>query len=149
RLGLASGQVSAQRLTLAMHILQLGAVFGGLVELQPPDLLVGQRQLESVAEGQQVGVFEFFVRVRGHAALAGGAHAIAFFGVGQDDGGLAAVCGRRCVRRVYLYQIVSAALQGVYLFVGHALDQALRVGTLAAEVLWTAAVFLGGIGPPS
>src|SRR3546814_3499287 len=93
----------------------LGAVFSRFVEIEPARLLVGQRQLEAISKSQQIGVFELFVRVGGHAALAGCAHSIALLGVGQDHGGLAAMSGRSSVGGVYFHQVVAPAFQGIYL----------------------------------
>jgi hypothetical protein len=84
--------------------------------------------------------------MRGHAALAGAAHAVAFFGVRQDHGGLALVIGRRGIGGVDLHQVVAAALEAVYLLVRHALGQAREFGVLAEEVVAVEAPVLGGEG---
>ena len=106
-----------------MQVAHLGAVVGRLVERQRRGLLVRQRQVEAVAEGDQVLALELLLLVRGHAALAGLAHAVALLGLRQDHGRLARGARRRVVGGVDLHQVVAAALQAVDLLVGQALRQ--------------------------
>ena len=61
--------------------------------------------------------------MRGHLALARAAHAVAFFGVRQNHGGLASVLRGLQVGRVDFHNIVAAAFEAVNLLVGHALGQ--------------------------
>ena len=129
---LAPRHRAAQRSAMRFQVLHFHTVVGRLVKRQRCRLLVRQRQVEAVAESDQVGVFELLVRVRGHLALTG-AHAIALLGVRQDDGGLADVRRRSRIGRVNLHQVVTTAFEAVDLLVGHALRQALQLLVLAEE----------------
>ncbi len=84
--------------------------------------------------------------MRGHAALARRAHAVALLGVGQDHRRLAAVLRRRGIGGVDLHQVVAAALEPVDLFVGHALREPREVLVLAEEVVAVEASVLGREG---
>jgi hypothetical protein len=139
-------QIAAQRRAFGVHVLHLGAVGRGFVEGQVFGLLVRQRQVKAVAEFDQVFAVEFFLRMRGHLALAGAAHAVAFFGVRQDHGGLALVVGRRGISGVDLHQVVAAAFEAVDLLVRHALGQAREFFALAEEVVAVKAPVFGGKG---
>ena len=70
-----------------------------------------------------------------HLALTCLSHAIAFFGVRQDDGGLALV--RRCSRisRMNFDQIMATAFQTVNLLIAQALSELGKLGVLAKEVI--------------
>ncbi len=142
----APGQVAAQGLALAAQVLHLGAVVPRLVERQSGGLRVAQRQVEAVAEFDEVGVVELLLAVRGHLALAGLAHAVALLGVREDHRGLAAVARGGSIGRVDLHQVMPAALQAVDLLVGHALRQRGQFGGLAEEVVAVVAPILGGKG---
>ena len=128
------------------QVLHLGAVVARLVEGERGRLLVGQRQVEAIAEFEQVALVEFFLAVRGHPALGRNAHPVALLGVRQDDGGLTVMAGRRCIRRMNLHQIVPAALQAVDLLVGHPLRQPRQFFVLAEEVVAVETAVLGGKG---
>ena len=130
-----------------LQVLHLRAVVGRLVERERGGLLVGQRQVEAVAETRcRSALVELLLAVRRHLALPGTAHAVALLGVRQDDGRLALV--RRCRRigGMDLHQVVAAALEPVDLLVGHALRQAGQLGVLAEEVLAVEAAVLGREG---
>ena len=92
-------QAAAERGAARVQVAHLGAVVGRLEELERRGLLVGQRQVEAVAEGDQVVALELLLLVRRHAALAGAAHAVALLGLRQDHGRLAAAALRRRGRR--------------------------------------------------
>ena len=68
-----------------------GGVVGRLVVLGVVDLLVGQRQLEPVAEGQQRRLGHLLGLVGDHLALARDAHPVALDRLGEDDRGRAGV----------------------------------------------------------
>ncbi len=126
------------------QVAHLGTVVGRPVERERGRLFVGQRQVEAIAEFDQVDALELLLRVRRHAPLAGAAHAVALLGVREHDGRLAAVRGRRGIRRVDLHEVVAAALQAIDLLIGHALGEALEFVVLAEEVVAVeAAVFRG------
>ena len=144
--GVPLGHKAAQLLAPLVQVLHLGAVVGRFVEVEVFHLLVGQRQVEAVAERDEVGFVELLVAVGGHLALTGRAHAVAFFGLGQDDGGLAFVGGRGRVGGVDFHEVVAAAFEAVDLLVGHALGEALQRFVLAKEVVAVEAAVLGGEG---
>ena len=70
-----------------------------------------------------------------HLPFAGRAHAIAFDGLGEDDGRLALVIDRRLVGGIDLDRIVPASGQRPDLGVGPVLDHRRRLGIAAEEVL--------------
>ncbi len=138
-------QVAAQRLTPGVQVFQLGAVGGGLVETQRGHVRVGQRQIEAVAEGQQRVALQLLLLVRAHLALAPVAHAVAFLGLGQDDGGLALVPHRRVIGGVNFDRIVPAALEPVDVLVGQVGDDGLQLGVLVEKVLAVEPPVGGGV----
>ena len=73
--------------------------------------------------------------MRDHLPFAGRAHAIAFDGLGENDGRLALVVDRRLVSSVDLDRIVPASGQRPDLGVGPILDHRRRLGIAAEEVL--------------
>ena len=106
-------------------------------------MLVRQGQVKAVTKRQQRRLVEFFLAVRGHLALAGLAHAIAFFGVRQDDGGLAGVgCSSR-VSRVDFHEVVAAAFEPVDLLVAQTLRELREFGVLAEESFTVETTILG------
>ena len=109
-------------------------------------MFVGQRQAEAVAKGDQVGVVELLLLVRGHAALTGVAHAVALFRLRQDHDRLVAVRGGCGIGRMDLHQIMSAALQAVDLLVGQALRECGQRRVLAEKMFAVVAPVLGGEG---
>ena len=137
-------QITAQRFTLGVQIPKLRAVSGGLVERQCGGLFITERQVETVPEFEQGRLIQFFLRVRGHLALASAAHAVALFGVRQNHRRLAGVlrCGR--IRCVDLDQIMAAAFQPVNLLVGHALRQTCQRFVLPEKMLAVVAAVAGG-----
>ena len=79
----ADGQRAAELGATFAQIAHLRRIVGRLVVLGVADLLVGQRQLESVAEREQ-GVLGHLLRLVGdHLALAGGAHPVPLDRLGE------------------------------------------------------------------
>ena len=142
--GVAPWQVAAQGLAPGVQVLHFGAVIRGFEEVQVGGLLVAQGQVKAVAKGEQGGLVQFFLAVRGHLALTGLAHAVAFFGVRQDHGGLAAVVRCCCVGGMDLHQVVAAAFEAVNLCIRQTLRQGGEFGVLAEEVLAVEAPVFGG-----
>ena len=70
-----------------------------------------------------------------HLALTCLSHAIAFFGVRQDDGGLALVSRCSRISRMNFDQIMAAAFQSVNLLIAQALSELGKLGVLAKEVV--------------
>jgi hypothetical protein len=143
---LAARQRAAQGCAARTQVLHLGAVLGGLVEGQALGLLVAERQVEAVAEFDQVRIVQLLLAVGGHLALAGRSHAVALLGMGQDHRGLAAVGSRRRIGRMDLHQVMAAALQAVDLLVGQPLGQGGQFRALAEEMLAVVAPILGSKG---
>ncbi len=145
-IGLSARQVSAQAVALLVQVAHLGAVVGGFEKLQVCRLGIREWQVEAVAVFDQRGLVELFLAVRGHLALTGLTHAIAFLGVGQNDGGLATVLQRGAVGGVNFDNVVAAAFEAVNLFVRHPLGQAFELFVLAKEAVTVEAPILGGKG---
>ena len=144
--GVAAWQVAAQGLAPGVQVLHFRAVICGFEEIQLGGLLVAQGQVKAVAKGEQGGLIQLFLAVRGHLALTGLAHAVALFGVRQDHGGLAAVLGRCRVGGMDLHQVVAAAFEAVNLRIRQTLRQGREFGVLAEEVLAVEAPVFGGKG---
>jgi len=71
--------------------------------------------------------------MRGHLALPGAAHAIAFFSVRQNHGGLTLVAGGCGVGCMDFYQVMATAFEPVNLIVCHALCKACQFFVLAKK----------------
>ena len=108
----ARRQRAAERGAARAQIFHLRAVFGQacrngtLVEL-----VVGDGNVEAVAERLQRAVADLLGLMGDHLPLAGRAHAVALDGLGEDHGRLALVVDRRLVGGVDLERIVAAARQ--------------------------------------
>ena len=143
---LARRQRAPQRGAALLQVLRLGAAFGRAEEALRPRVVVAHRQVEAVHEVHQVLAIELLLLVRGHAALADRAHAVALLGLGQDDHRRAAVRHRRGVGGVDLHQVVPAAVEAVDLVVGHRADQRLQLGALAEELVAVVGAVVGAEG---
>ena len=106
-----------------------------LVVLGGADLLVGERQLEAVAEAEQRRLGHLLGLVGDHLALAGDAHPVALDRLGQDHRRLAAVVDRLVVGGVDLLLVVAAAVEQPDLLVGHVRHPLGEHGVAAEEVL--------------
>src|SRR3954462_13844446 len=85
--GAALRQRAAERLAALVQVVHLGAVVVGLVERALGDLLVGERELEAVAEREQRAARHLLLLVGDVLALAGLAHPVALDRLGEDHGG--------------------------------------------------------------
>ena len=137
RLGAAPAdrQRAAERGAALAQVLHLGRVLGRLVVLGGADLLVGERQLEAVAEREQRVLGHLLGLVGDHLALAGDAHPVALDRLGEDHRRLAGVPDRRVVGRVDLLLIEAAAVEQPDLLVGHVRDALEQHRVAAEEVL--------------
>ena len=99
------------------------------------DLLVGDRQLEAVAEDQQLGLGELLRLVGDVATLDAGAQGPALDRLGQDDGRRAAELGRGPVGGVELAVVVAAPPQPGQVVVGEVLDELAQARVGPEEVL--------------
>ena len=131
----ARRQVTAERLAARLHIFVLGRAFGRLQVFEVIHLLVGERQLEAVAERLERGRAHLFLLVGDVLRLARLAHAIALHGLGQDHRRLALVVHRRVIRRVHLVRVVAAAVQAPDVVIRPARHHLLHLRVLAEEVL--------------
>ena len=86
RLDLALRQESAQWLAAFQQILGFRTVQGRTVERRFDDFFIRQRNVEARAEFAQLFLVQLLLLVRDVAAFAGFAQAVAFDGLGQDDG---------------------------------------------------------------
>ncbi|MNF36617.1 hypothetical protein D3C84_175160 [compost metagenome] len=129
-----------------MQVAHLRAVFRRTIETQLRDVLIRQRQMEAVTEGQQGSDIELFRLVRSHSRLAGGADAKAFLGLGQNHAwaALAGLGGGK--GGVEFAQVVPAALEGVDFLSAHVLHQAPDVRVLLEEVLQVIRAVMGAEG---
>ncbi len=104
------------------------------------EVLVGDRQVEPVAQLLELGLGELLHLVGRVAALEVLAERPALDRVGEDDRRLADGLGRALERRVDLAVVVAAARQVAQLVVGQVLDHAQQARVRAEEVL-------AGVGP--
>ncbi len=137
RLGLAPArrQRAAERGAALVQIFLLRAARRQLEEGNLGQFLVGQRDLEAVAEAFQRVFADLLGLMGDHHAFAGLAHAVAFDGLGENDGRLALVLARRLVGGVDLDRIVAAARQRPDLVVGPVLHHLGGLGIAAEEIL--------------
>ena len=109
-------------------------------------ILVGQRQVEAVAEGAQRFGVEFLLLVRAHLALPRLAHAVAFLGLGKDHRRAPLVVRGGCIGGEDLHRIVTATAQAVDVRVGHVRDQCLQIRVFVEEMLAIEPPVGGGVG---
>ena len=126
------------------QVLHLRAVFVRLVKVDIAGLLVGKGQIKAVAKADQVVFGKLLLRMRGHLALPGTAHAVTFFGVRQNHYRLACVRRSSGISGMYFHQVVAAALEPVDLLVGHALGQAGEFRVLTKKGVTVKAPVFGG-----
>ena len=146
RLAPAGGQRAAQRGAALADELGLGRVLGRLVERDVADLLVGQLELEAVAEGQQRRLVHLLLLMGDVLALAGLAHPVALDRLGQDHGRRAVVLGRGLVGGVDLALVEPAAVERPDLLVGHVGDHRPQLRRDAEEVLAHVGAVAGLVG---
>ena len=104
-------QISPECSALSLQMTHLRAVLSWFQQRDGVDLVVGDRQVEALSEGvERVGA-HLLGLVRAHLALARLAHAVALDRLGQNDGGLPAVCHRCGVGGVDLVHVVATATQ--------------------------------------
>ena len=131
----ARGQVAAERLPALVHVADLGAVVGRLVERRLGDPIVGNRNAVAIAEDAQRVLAHLLLLMGDVLALAGLAHPVALHGLGEDHGRLAGVLGGRGVGGVDLLRVVAAAVELPDVVVGHVRDHLEQLGVLPEEVL--------------
>src|SRR5260221_221271 len=118
-----------------LQVLHLRRIVGRLVVGQLGELVVGDRDVEAVAELLERLDGHLLLLVGDVLAFAHGAHAVALHGLREDYRGLALVLHRRRVRRVHLVRIVAAAVQAPHVRVGHVGHHRPELRVLAEEML--------------
>src|SRR6202042_1859815 len=93
----ARRQRAAERLAARQQVFLLRAARRQLEERHFGEFVVGERNLEAVAERLQRVVADLLRLVGDHLTFAGLAHAVALDGLGENDGRLALVVARRLV----------------------------------------------------
>ena len=112
-----------------------GASGPGVVVGRVLELLVGDGQLQAVAEDAQLVLVHLLGLVRDVARLDARAQRPALHGLGQDDRGRAVLLRRRVVGRVELAVVVAAAAQVLELVVGLVGHEGRQARVSAEEVL--------------
>ena len=82
----------------------------------------------------------------GHLALTRTAHAIPFFSLGKDHGGLAGMIGRSRIGSMDFDQVVTTTFELIDLFVGHSLREARELFILPKKIVAIKAPVFGGKG---
>ncbi len=141
-----SGQIASQGSPASMQVLHLRAVVRWLVKLHLFDVLVRERQAEAVAKRLEVVEAELLLLMRGHPALARGAHAEALHRLREDHRRLAAMRERLRIRCVKLAHVVAAAAQAVDVLVAQLRSECGKLGVLAEETLAVVRAVVGREG---
>ena len=141
------GQGAAERGPALLHVLDLVGLLARVVVRRQVGLerLVGDRQVEPVAERLEVGVGQLLHLVRGVAALEA-LQRPALDRLGQDHGRLADVRSRGLERGVHLAVVVAAAGQLPQVVVGQVLDHLAQPRVAAEEVLADVGAGLDRVG---
>ena len=129
------GQVAAERAAPVVQILVFGRAFVEFEVGNAGELLVSDRNIEAVAEGEQRFFAHFLLLVGDVLPLARFAHAVAFDGFGEDDGRLAFGFHRHVVGGKDFMRIVAAAVELPDLLIGHISDQLFGGRMFAEEML--------------
>ncbi len=139
--------VTAEALAAVVHVLDLLRVPARVVVRRRAglQLLVGDRQVQTVPEALEVVDRQLLHLVRGVAALEVRAQRPALDRLGQDDRRLPLVLLGRLERRVDLAVVVAAAAEVQDLLVGHVLDHRAQAQVVAEEVLADVRARLGGV----
>ena len=126
----------AECATALHHVLDLRRIRAGVVVRRIfGELVIGDRQLQAVAEDLELLEAHLLRLVGDIARLDRRAERPALHGLREDRGGRAGVANRRVVRRVHLAVIVAAAPQGAELLVGEVLDELAQARVRSEKVL--------------
>src|SRR5690554_4518481 len=134
-LGATLGQVPAQRLATLVQVFHLGRIVGRTKIRQFFEFVVGDGNVEPVAELAHRSHVELLLLVRGVLGLADVTHAVTLDGFGKNDGRLAGMVGGGVEGGIDLVGIVAATVQAPDVFVAHAADHFEQLRMLAEEVL--------------
>ena len=105
------GEKTAKFGTALQQVFHFGAGCRWTVKSQFRDMIIRERQVETVAELFECIHFEFFLLVRRHLRFARLAHPIALLGLRQNDRGLALVAHRNMKGCIKLSEIMATALE--------------------------------------
>ena len=133
--GAALGQIPTQRLAALVQIFHFRRVVCRLVKRNLIQLIVWNRNIETVSKGANVIACELFGLVSGVFALAALAHAKTFHGFDQQHRGLTLMVHRLVIGRIHLLWVVATALQTPNVFVAHVGHHFERFGVFAEKVL--------------
>src|SRR6185437_2998574 len=114
-----------------------------LLEWQARDVLIGDWNVEPIAERLQIFLGELLLLVGDHLSFAALAQTEALHGLRQNDRWLTFVAHRRGVCRIHLARIVTATVEAPDLLIGHVGDHRLELRILAEEVLPRVGAALG------
>src|SRR5690606_19416436 len=128
-------QVTTQCFTTFMQILHFQRVVGRLEARQLFELVVGNGNIEAVAELSHRLHVQFFLLVGGILGLADMAHAVTLDGLGQNDRGLTLVIDCLVEGSINLVRVMAAAVQAPDGLVAHLADHFQQLGMLAEKVL--------------
>ena len=103
-------------------------------------MLVGDRDLEALAELLQRILRHLLGLVADHLAFAGFAHAVTLHRLGEDHRRLPLVLHRCCVRGVDLERIVAATIEFPHFFVGQIGDQRLQLRRIEEVLAYIGAI---------
>ena len=131
----AARQRPAEQLAPLLQVLHLLRVGAGVEVRRVLQLVVGDRQLEAVAEDLELGLAELLRLVGDVPRLDARPEGPALDGLGEDHRRGADVLGRRLVRGVDLAVVVAAAAQLEDVVVGEVLDDPAQPRVRAEEVL--------------
>ena len=131
----AARQRPAEQLAPLLEVLHLLRVGAGVEVRRVLELVVGDRQLEAVAEDLELGLAELLRLVGDVAGLDARAERPALDRLGQDHRRGADVLGRRLVGGVDLAVVVAAAAELEQVVVGEVLDDPAQPRVRAEEVL--------------
>ena len=140
---IARRQITAQSGAPLLKVSQLFAVLGGLSERQAGNFLVGNLNIEAIADFLEILVGEFFLLMGGVQTFARLAHAEAFDGFRQNHGGRTRMRDRRSIGGIDLLRIMTAAIQVPDLFIRHIRDHFLQFRILAEEMFACIGAALG------
>ncbi len=145
---LALGHDATELLAALEHVLHLRAVRAGVIERRLLELLVGDRELEPVAEGPQLLRLELLDLMGDVAALGDVSEGPTLDGLDEDRGRAPLRLGRHLVGRVELAVVVPAAAETHELLVAEVGDQLAELGIRAEEVFADVGARLDGVALP-
>ena len=142
----AGGEIAAQGLAPRLQVFEFLAVRGRLIEGGGGDAVLGDGDVEAVAEGLEVGLTHLLLGMGDVHALPSHAHAITLDGLGQDHRRLPLVLYRGLIGVEDLDGVVAAAVEAPDVLVRQGGDQLGQLRVFAEEVLAGVGAALGLVG---